>query len=64
LFFGLDSNGNVSNPLILNSVPEGTFDDATLAAISRFRFDPPQPDPKSAQANMLYTITYALPTQE
>ncbi len=65
VFFDLDSNGNVSSPLILNSVPDGTFDDATLAAVSQFRFDRSQFEkPESRELALTYTIIYTLPAAE
>ena len=63
--FELDGNGNVSNPLIVNSVPDTSFDDATLAAVSQFRFDRSQFErPESANVSLTYTIIYTLPAEQ
>jgi TonB family protein len=57
LVFELDSNGNVINPVILNSVPDGTFDEATLATVAQFRFDR-----STFVRRMRYTLTYCIPS--
>lgn len=61
LVLDLDSNGDVSNTVIMGSSPDKTFDDATLAAISQFRFDPSQLESISGDVDLVYRITYELP---
>lgn len=38
--FQIDANGNVHNPVVVESNPEGLFDKAALRAIKRWRFKP------------------------
>jgi TonB family protein len=60
----LDENGAVSNAVILMSNPDRTFNDATLAAVTQFRFDRSQLESPADDLDLVYIIRYELPELE
>ena len=40
VLFTVTETGNVVNPSVLSASPPGVFEDVTLAAVSRWRFQP------------------------
>ena len=56
----LDENGTVNNAVLLDSTFGGPFDNATLTAITQFRFDPSQLESNSEDVDLVYLIRYQL----
>lgn len=57
----LDENGDVSSAVIMMSNPDRAFDDATLTAITQFRFDLTQIESNADDLDLVYAIRYQLP---
>lgn len=42
--YDVDADGRVFNARVVDATPRGVFDEAALAAVSRWRFQPPPPE--------------------
>ncbi len=54
----VDAEGRVKGVAILSSTPSGVFDQAVLAAVSRWRFKPPPADAGGVDASTITSVTF------
>ena len=62
--YDVDESGRVSNARVVRSVPSGVFDEAALAAVRSWRFNPPllegQPQAaKNLESNVVFKLSGA-----
>jgi TonB family protein len=58
--FQVDADGRVSDPEVVAAEPEGVFEDAALAAVSRWRYTLPADGPQTVTERVEFTLGNAL----
>lgn len=58
--FDVDAEGRVTGPEVVTAEPEGVFEDAALAAVSRWRYTLPSDGPQTRTERVEFTLSNAL----
>ena len=61
LTFIVTEQGTVMDPVVTDSYPKGAFDDAALAAVTRWRFQPVMEDGEATPVRVILHVDFEIP---